>query len=141
MSIDDARKRSSRVVLLALAVFFAHLIYLMVGLHTLKQTHEWPVAPELPLWGSIAVVLAATATAAVCTYLAAADMTVVRIVWAAAVVTAECVNIAWAVEGNMLEMATNASSAAVLALAECLLILPLLVFGIFPPKTLRTPRH
>lgn len=140
MSIEGVRKRISPSVVLALVVFFAHLVYLMLGLHAFKETGAWLFPPELPFWGSVVVVLAAATTAAACVYVVVADMTAVRLLWVAAVVAAECVNIAWAVEGRMLEMATTRSEAALLALAECLLVLPLMVFGIFPPKSLRATR-
>lgn len=141
MPANRSRELSSRGKLPVTVVFFVHFTYLMLGLYALKQNQQWPTPSEIPLWGSVIVVVVAAATAAVCLYVAVAGMTVLRLLWAAAVVAGECVNIAWAVEGRMLEMATTRSEAVFLSLAELLLILPLLLFGIFPPKSLRTLRH
>ena len=136
---NDGKKRSSGPVLSIAVVFFMHFIYLALALYAVKQNRVWPTASDLPTWGSIVVILAAVVTAAVCVYVGVAGMTVTRLLWAAAVVAAECVNIAWAVEGRMLEMAADRWEAVFLSLAECLIILPLLVFAVIPPA--RTTRR
>ena len=121
-----------------LAVFFGHLVYMMVGLYKFKQDRTWLFQPALPFWGILAVILACIATAAVSMYVAVAALSPLRIIWAAAVTAVACAIIGKAAEGTMLAVPPTASEVMVVALVECLLILPLLWFATFLPKEKRT---
>jgi hypothetical protein len=116
----------------AVGVSLAHLAYLLIGLNKLSHG-SWPFQPDISLIGAVIVILAAIVTSAVCIYVVAAEFTVPRVLWVAAIVAAECVNIGFAVDGRMLEMATTSRDGILLAIAEFLLILPLLGFAVFRP--------
>lgn len=103
-----------------------YISYTVGGMIKFGNDHVWFLSPELPWWGSIVVILASVG--------AAATPSIPRIVWATGVVAAAFVVVANAAESRMIEMATTATQAWLLAAAEVLLVFPLFYFSVIVPK-------